>query len=49
MKVYVDIDSGTVLNGPIFEVVGHPEDIEQMCDSDSFARTFAETNGKEIS
>lgn len=49
MKVYVDIDTGTVLNGPIYEVESLPEDNWLELGTDDDARDWARTYGKRIS
>lgn len=47
MKIYIDLDSGTVLNGPVYVIEGCTEiDVELMCESDDVARDWAVTHGR---
>jgi hypothetical protein len=49
MKVYIDMDSGTVLSGPIRIIEGVTEiDVEIMCESDEVARHWGEVAGREV-
>lgn len=49
MKLYIDIDSGTVLNGPIYVVDIAEEDYMAFAlDTDDDARQYALANGQEL-
>lgn len=43
MKIFVDLDSGTVLNGPVVEVDADPEIFDGLSDSEviELARSLA--------
>lgn len=43
MKIFVDLDSGTVLNGPVVEVDADPEIFDGLSDSEviELARSMA--------
>lgn len=48
MKVYIDLDSGTVVTGPVYVVEVDDADIDALLDSDSAARSYALDYGQEV-
>jgi hypothetical protein len=46
--VYVDMDSGTILVGPIYRVEISAEEIDAVLSSDSAAREYALDHGERL-
>lgn len=45
----IDMDSGTVLNGPVYEVEVDESEVDAILDSDETARDFATNAGRLLS
>lgn len=49
MRVYIDLDSGTVVSGPVYVVDVPDSDIDSVLESDDSARAYAIDYGRRLS